>query len=311
MDCGEAVADEAADAAALQRLQRSGIFNLGHHCTLRLRVTEGIGGGAETGGRVWSAALGLSAFLLSKGECKYESVLELGAGPGLPGLMLARIGAARSVCLTDAVPATIDNLEHNIAANDLRSAAAPAAAATDVSVAYLDWRDPVETIAARLPPSSRDDASSADAAASSGGRRFDLVLAADVVYEPTLAEPLLSTLVRLLRHEARPGCVALLSAEKRGGAAWPTFTALLQREAAATGLRVVDRSAEMQAATRAPSSPFYCPPASIERLALLEISAAPLDAVASRRSLRVVARLCASSGSSARVRVRVVTVSNT
>ena len=51
-------ADAAADADALQRLQRSGIFSLGrpHDCTLRLRVTEGIGGGAETGGRVWSAA---------------------------------------------------------------------------------------------------------------------------------------------------------------------------------------------------------------------------------------------------------------
>jgi predicted nicotinamide N-methyase len=85
-------------------------------------------------------------------------VLELGCGLGLPSLAAALAGA--DVLATDWAPEALDHLERNAAANGLR-----------VRTALLDWRDgaPAE------PP-------------------FDLVIAADVLYEARNAEPLLATL---------------------------------------------------------------------------------------------------------------------
>ena len=277
--------DEAADLEVRRRLQSSGIFQLGaphEDVTLRLRVADGIGGGAETGGRVWSAALGLSAYLLSRCDAcstlpRWDCVMELGAGPGLPGLMLAALGAAHRVCLTDAVPVTLQNLEHN-------RGNLPPAIAERVHVAHLDWRDLPGYKGSSLTPEWTDCGD------------IDLLLAADVVYEPTLAEPLLNTLVELLRR-AKPGSVALLAAERRGGAAWPTFEALLRREAPGCGLRCVDRSADMKAALLTSSS-FFCPRGSIERLTLLELSMPP------KSRCQVVARLHARTAKSANANAR-------
>ena len=49
---------------------------------LRLRVHKGIGGGTETGGVVWPAALVLCAWLMRQPSFCDLDVLELGAGPG-------------------------------------------------------------------------------------------------------------------------------------------------------------------------------------------------------------------------------------
>ena len=111
---------------------------------LRLRVAAEIGGGNETGGRVWEAALGLGAYLLALERGGLEPcrsllrdrrvALELGAGPGLPGLLLARMGESiERVVLTDAVPATLDNLRRNVAQLE------PPHAAARCHVAALDW----------------------------------------------------------------------------------------------------------------------------------------------------------------------------
>ena len=286
MDAEDALAE---DVAARQRLQRSGIFAIDWRDgtrTLRLRVSDGIGGGAETGGRVWSAALGLSAYLLMKVEspaasspstpCGWDCVVELGAGPGLPGLMLTAIGAARRVILTDAIPATVDNLEHNI-----RASLSPSERKR-VLVHYLDWRDsPAANVSGlagnvgsdRSGKSEEDDQQGGDGDGNCLRLSIDLVLAADVVYEPTLAEPLLATLAHLLHH-AKPKCIALLAAERRGHA-WAKFEWLLQHDDHARSLHVIDRSEEIRDALRRAECPFACAPDALARLVLLELSAAP------------------------------------
>jgi predicted nicotinamide N-methyase len=87
-----------------------------------------------------------------------KRVLELGCGLGLPSLSAAAAGA--EVLATDWAREALDLLRSNAAANELR-----------LETARLDWRDDA-------PP----------------GSPFDLVLAADVLYEDRNAEPLLALL---------------------------------------------------------------------------------------------------------------------
>jgi predicted nicotinamide N-methyase len=93
-------------------------------------------------------------------------VLELGCGLGLPSLAAALAGGR--VLATDWSPQAIELLEHNAARNDAA-----------LETALVDWAAP-ETIVARAP--------------------WDLVLAADVVYERRNVPLLLDLLPRLL-HE--------------------------------------------------------------------------------------------------------------
>ena len=84
------------------------------------------------------------------------------------------LAAVERVLLTDYIPKTLENLKRNVAQLE------PAEAAKRCEVAALDWHQSAEVTAATLPA----DGSS------------NLILAADVVYEPTLAKPLLTTLAR-------------------------------------------------------------------------------------------------------------------
>lgn len=221
-------------------------FFVSNTLALQLRISSGIGGGMETGGRVWDAAIGLSAYLHFQWKANPTStadrvVLELGAGPGLPGLLLSLYGAAERVLVTDVVPATLDNLERNIAL-------LPPSAQARVRVGRYDWCDR----AAEVPSP------------------VDLILAADCVYEPELAEPLLSTIAAILRRNG-PRATALLAAERRGGA-WEYFEARMQQRIEQGELACVDLSADVRRALRDPHCPFYCAPATIDRLLLLQLS---------------------------------------
>jgi hypothetical protein len=223
---------------------------------LMLRVAATIGGANETGGRVWPAALALTAYLLAHPPVGIKRAVELGAGPGLPGLTLAASTsrAVEAVVLTDAVSSTLDNLERN-------AARLPLEAASRVHVRYLDWRDSHEETAACL-----------------GG--VELLLAADVVYEPAMAEPLIRTLSALLHHPGSEHCAALLAAEQRHGEAWVRFEELLSERIVAGELTVVDRSEAARTALRSEGCPFWCGPDTIDRIILLEVTAPTLSSAA-------------------------------
>ena len=125
---------------------------------------------------IWPSSLGLAEYLLlEKEDLTNQSVLEIGCGMGLPGLVAAKLGA--TVCLTDYMPAAFDAAE---LLWELNGQPAP-------TCKLLDWRTPDATWAS------------------------DIVLASDVVYEERNYLPLIKALPFLLK----PYGYVLLSEPRR------------------------------------------------------------------------------------------------
>jgi predicted nicotinamide N-methyase len=113
-------------------------------------------------------------------------VLELGCGLGVPSIAAARAGA--SVLATDSSAEALDLVARSADANGVR-----------VETAMVDWTEPRELLS-RAP--------------------FDLVLAADVLYERPSVAQLLSLLPRLaamawLADPGRPAAAAFLEQARR------------------------------------------------------------------------------------------------
>lgn len=135
------------------------------------------GHGAE---RVWPASIALGRWFLDRyghSNAAGLRVIELGAGSGLPSMILARLGA-RAI-LTD-VPWVLQMMKYNIEAN-------------------FSAADPSKPLAA---PLRWGNAADARAALALCGGTADLVIAADVIYREEDAEVLLSTLEMLGNCEA-------------------------------------------------------------------------------------------------------------
>lgn len=179
---------------------------------ITLSVTEGWGGGLETGGNVWVGGLLMAHFLTQQaGLFSGQRVVEFGAGTGMGGIALAKTGQARSVTLTDVMAPVLDVLRVNVEANGLevdagdeedqvarsregagndaggdtcKTAAAGAGAATaaattgtSVAVQHLDLRDPW----------------------CGATREADAVIAADVTYDQELCTMLVRFMGAFLR----------------------------------------------------------------------------------------------------------------
>ena len=132
------------------------------------------------GSVLWRSGVALARELEGAGLAG-RRVVELGCGLGLPSLVAARAGA--DVLATDADEEALELLERNARENVL-----------SLETARIEWRVPEELVA-RGP--------------------FDLVLAADVLYEPQNVTPLLSLLARLggevwLADPGRPGASLFL-----------------------------------------------------------------------------------------------------
>ena len=119
-------------------------------------------------------------------------VVELGCGLGAPSIAAARAGA--SVLATDASGEALELLTRNAAAN-----------AVSIETAVVDWADPVAVLE-RGP--------------------FDLVLAADVLYERTAAAQLLALLPRLASEAwiADPGRPAAEAFVEQASRRWDVET---------------------------------------------------------------------------------------
>lgn len=158
---------------------------------LRLLQPEESAGLPDSGGIEWApiapywSVLWRSGVALAR-ELEGEAlrglrVVELGCGLAVPSIAAARVGA--DVLATDSDAEALELVAQNARANDAR-----------VETATVDWGEP-DALVSRAP--------------------FDLVLAADVLYETDSVTPLLSLLPRLapevwLADPGRPAAAAFL-----------------------------------------------------------------------------------------------------
>jgi predicted nicotinamide N-methyase len=119
-------------------------------------------------------------------------VVELGCGLAVPSLAAARAGA--TVLATDACAEALALVARNATANDVR-----------IETAIVDWTKP-DALVTRAP--------------------FDIVLAADVLYERASVAQLLSLLPRLAGQAwlADPGRPAAEAFVEQAGRRWPVET---------------------------------------------------------------------------------------
>ena len=269
---------------------------------LTVSVVNHIGGGSETGGMVWPASLLLASWLLrpaAAAELDGVHILELGSGVGMLGLALARCTPIAGITMTDFVVETLDNLQRNVwRQND--------GVAHKVRVRQLDWNEAEcmrrASYGTAFRGGGRDGDGSSDAldgigqegwrgAASPSVSGFDLVLAADVVYDPSALPALVATIAAALApSNVSPGarrCRALVASERRSEETWTTFDTLLQRHR----LQIRDLSVEARAACAAQSS-FYCPSSTLERMVLIELIDDSLGMSSSEDSETWESRLC-------------------
>ncbi|KAH9996385.1 hypothetical protein BJV74DRAFT_827878 [Russula compacta] len=158
---------------------------------------------------LWNAARALAGFLQRTPKLYAgRTVLELGAGGGLPGLVAAKCGA-RKVVLTDYPDqALVDNMAYNVVQN-----VEPARRGAVCVLGYV-WGHPVEPLLLLLAP--RPDATTAYCAhAGADGcpsTTFDLILLSDLIFNHSQHRALLTTCERAI---APGGCVLVFYTHHR------------------------------------------------------------------------------------------------
>lgn len=175
-----------------------------------------------TGSILWASSVLFACSLLDLyGEdCRRfdnKSVIELGAGCGLPGITCGRYMNCARVYLTELrnqhTELAFQNLEKNVAENQC-----PVAKRT--SVVSLDWFDEKDYAKLR---------------ASNHGKKFDVVLGSDLVYDIKLVAPLLNCVLSLLDKEN--GAFYYVSAERNRAGVKDFIDALRQ-----AGMNVTQKS---------------------------------------------------------------------
>ncbi|XP_045805945.1 methyltransferase-like protein 22 [Trifolium pratense] len=163
----------------------------------------------NVGLQVWRAELVLADFILHKALCSSEFhgvvALELGAGTGLAGLLLAR--TAKTVFVTDHGNQILDNCVKNVQLNRglLNNSAT-------IYVRELDWFD-------SWPPNARVEEAPCTQRYSWTFKEIEdvenasLLLAADVIYSDDLTDAFFSTLERLMSRDSTK--VLYMALEKR------------------------------------------------------------------------------------------------
>jgi len=162
----------------------------GQGCSAAIQITLKVDASPGCGGIAWPAGEVLANYLTIRGEgyCKGQTILELGSGTGLVGLVAAALGG--DVWMTDQAP-LLDIMRANVRLNHLESS---------VVVSELNWG---EALSSEIP-------------------RPDMILAADCVY----FEPAFPLLVDTLSKLATEKTEILFCYKKRRKADKRFFTLL-------------------------------------------------------------------------------------
>ncbi|XP_026450026.1 uncharacterized protein LOC113350152 isoform X1 [Papaver somniferum] len=136
----------------------------------------------DTGCSIWPSSLFLSEFVLSHPDVfSNKSCFEVGSGVGLVGISLAYVKASK-VILTDGDLSTLANMKHNLELNQLKVQTE----VSQIECRHLPWESASEEELQGFKP--------------------DIVLGADVIYDPLCLPDLLRVLTNLLSPKISNGC---------------------------------------------------------------------------------------------------------
>ncbi|NXN32091.1 EFMT3 methyltransferase, partial [Nycticryphes semicollaris] len=151
-------------------------------CGHVLRIAQHHGPRLGLAASVWEAALSLCRYIEEQRlDFRGQRVIELGAGTGIVGILVALLGG--DVTITDQ-PAALDQIRENIQLNFPGGGARP-------RVEALVWGQEEDTVRGE----------------------YDVILGSDIVYHPPSSPPLLGTRRRL----CSPRAIPLLCTKMRGG----------------------------------------------------------------------------------------------
>ncbi|RKO83868.1 putative methyltransferase-domain-containing protein [Blyttiomyces helicus] len=168
---------------------------------ITIREDQLLTSGGTTGLHTWNASLRFAEFLSSNPTIiANRSILELGSGVGFLGLACSLLGA-RSVTMTDVDDDVIKRLTENVELNRTRIGASVVP-----DVQKLDWDEAREPSAA------------------------EIIIGADIMYDPSLASPLARVLGFLMRRDGGCRAVAWLAATLRQEETFATFKSALMLE---------------------------------------------------------------------------------
>lgn len=153
-----------------------------------------------TGLRTWEAAIHLGQYLCVNPQLvKGQRVLELGAGTGFLSILCAKYLAAAHVMASDGSDDVVNHLPDNIFLNGLQDSDA-------ISPMELKWGHALV---------------GTEEQAWNGGRGIDLVIGADITYDPSVIPALAGTLEELVA--ASPAVKIVIAATERNRATFETF----------------------------------------------------------------------------------------
>lgn len=175
-----------------------------------------------TGLRTWEAGLRLAGHLISEPSMMASPgtrILELGSGAGFVGTVCATQQLLSSQAdvhtyLTDMPGQVVARIRDTLHVNALQSSTGV------VEVKELDW---LELVAERQQSQQRDDLPTIRFLAEA---RPTLILAADVVYDPDLIDPLVET-IRACLEAGASNCRALVASTIRNSETYGKFKASL------------------------------------------------------------------------------------
>lgn len=169
--------------------------------------------------RLWEAGATLGEFFLAnKSWVQGKRVVELGAGVGLTGLVIAGCCGAHHVSITDYTAECRENMDHNIGINQewLRYGGLPT---LNIKESHLDWSS-----FSQESPGQPMDFSQYDSLLAA-----DVLVAADVVYDVSGLTHLVAVVRKFLLCSTSSK-YAIFAITRRNMATFATFLSLLDNE---------------------------------------------------------------------------------
>ncbi|KAF8240765.1 hypothetical protein L208DRAFT_1420241 [Tricholoma matsutake] len=199
------------------------IIDLPQYHTITLFESRTTIEGGTTGLRTWLASFVLSQHLISHPDLvRNKRVLELGSGAGFLGIIIASLQqlcvsnqSSSSLWLTDVNEEVLARCRHNLQMSCNCSSSHPS-----ISYRLLDWSaslDPTSSL--QLHTLLQDEINA------------ELILGADIIFDPTLIPALIGVLYLSLQHESNgPSKIALIAVTNRNQDTINRFLDLAQEE---------------------------------------------------------------------------------